>query len=95
MVQKELLLRSKKTTSRSELVEDIFPLTNSWISTLLLSLRNLKERTHLEDLAKRLQFKRQLLITESEKQVQLEETVHLHLEDKEEDLQINMRFEKK
>ena len=75
---KELLLKLRRTTLRSELEVDICPLMSSWISILLSSLRNLKERIHSKDLVRRLQSKRQLLIQLWENHLQLE--AHLLLQ---------------
>ena len=67
LVQRELLLRLRRTISRLELEEDIFPSMSSLINTPLLSSRNWRERIHSRDSVKRSLCKRQLSIKESAK----------------------------
>ena len=59
---REFLWELTWTESTSELVVDIFPLTNSSTSILQLNSKNLKEKTQLEDSMKRSPFKRHLWI---------------------------------
>ena len=78
LVPRELLSRLRRTISRLELEEDIFPLMSSLINTPQLSSRNLKEKIHSRDSVKRLLSRRQLSIKESAKthQSDLQEEAH-------------------